>query len=125
VSYEKLRNITLLGAIDDEYMANLMHSAKAFIFCAYEDFGIVPLEAMACGTPVVAYSKGGTQDTIIDGVTGVLFQEQTKEAIIEAINRFESMTFDNSYIIKHAHKFGVDRFKKEISFEIEKLLKSI
>lgn len=107
-------NITVLGRISDEKMIELMKKAKAFVFAAHEDFGIIPVEAMLCGTPVIAYGEGGIKDTMIDGVTGVLYQEQTVDAINHAVDKFETMTFDFEKISYHASAFSRKRFEQEI-----------
>jgi len=106
-------NTVMLGSISDSKMVSLMQRAKAFIFASYEDFGIVPVEAMSCGTPVIAYGKGGAKDTVIDGKTGVLFKEQSIESLQSAIDRFEEMSFDYEYISNYAKRFSKERFKKE------------
>ena len=64
-------------------------SARAFVFAAEEDFGIVPIEAMACGTPVIAFGKGGATETVIEGRTGLLFDKQEPASLIDAVDRFE------------------------------------
>ncbi len=108
-------NIELMGYQAFPVLKEKMAHAKAFIFAAEEDFGIVPVEAQACGTPVIAYSKGGSLETVINGKTGVFFDEQTEESIQNAVRVFEKTAsdFDPAVISKHAQKFSRSRFEKE------------
>jgi glycosyltransferase involved in cell wall biosynthesis len=116
------KNVELLGYQPFEVLKDYMQRAKAFIFAAEEDFGIVPVEAQACGTPVIAYGKGGTTETVLEGKTGIFFREQTIESLIEAIKNFEQRedVFDPLGIRKHAEKFSKDRFKKEFKEFVDK-----
>jgi glycosyltransferase involved in cell wall biosynthesis len=117
------KNVEILGFQSDEVLLDYMQKAKAFVFAAEEDFGIVPVEAQACGTPVICLGKGGTKETVIDGVTGIHFQEQTVESLLNAIQIFENISnnLDVKEIRKHAEKFSKKRFEKEIeSFVNEK-----
>ena len=113
-------NITLLGYQSDEDLISYMQHAKGFVYAAIEDFGIVPIEAMACGTPVIALNDGGTKETIIHNLTGVHFQEQTKESIIEAITYFETLHFNHKRIRDEADKYS--SFKKDIFTFINKIV---
>ena len=115
------KNIELLGYQEDRTLIELMQKARAFIFAAEEDFGIVPVEAQACGTPVICLGKGGTRETVIHGVTGIQFNEQTVTAIQEAIERFEQLSdrFDPAIIRKNALRFSRERFEKEIMHYIK------
>lgn len=107
-------NITLLGFQGDEVLIKHMQKAKAFVYAAIEDFGIVPIEAMSCGTPVIALNDGGTHETVVDGITGVHFEKQTPEDIIKAVNLFESLQFDSNKISSHVKTYSTDRFKDEL-----------
>lgn len=91
-----------------------MQKAKAFVFAAEEDFGIIPVEAQACGTPVIALAKGGTLETVIENKTGIFFVEQSAEKIKEAVLNFETKNFDPQIIREHAVTFSKQRFEKEI-----------
>jgi glycosyltransferase involved in cell wall biosynthesis len=108
-------NVLVLGYQDDAVLLKHMQSAKAFIFAAEEDFGITPLEAQACGTPVLAFGRGGASETVIDGVTGLHFWSQSVEAICDVVDRFENTVadFDPLTIRKHAEKFSIERFRTE------------
>ncbi|MEW8625385.1 MAG: glycosyltransferase family 4 protein [Candidatus Thiodiazotropha sp.] len=110
------KNIQLLGYQESSVVEEYMRNAKAFIFAAKEDFGIVPVEAQACGVPVVAYGKGGVLDTVIENKTGIYFHEQSEQSIINAITKFESMKhqFDPVAIRTHAENFSEERFRLEI-----------
>ena len=92
-----------------------MQRAKAFIFAAEEDFGIAPLEAQACGTPVLAFGKGGARETVVDGVTGLFFYEQSAPAICDAVERFERQEdrFDPQLIRAHAERFSDRAFRHD------------
>jgi len=79
-----------------------------------EDFGITPVESMACGTPVIAYFGGGYKETVIDGKTGVFFKEPTVASLTGAIRRFETLSIKVEDCRKQAAKFSKDRFEKEI-----------
>ncbi len=116
--YEKIKkiatnNIELKGYLPFKDLKSFMEGAKAFIFAAEEDFGIVPVEAQACGTPVIAYGKGGCLETVVDGITGVHFSTQNEQAIIDAVKRFESLSFDPKAIRKHAETFSIQIFKEK------------
>lgn len=118
--YNKVRskaakNITLLGYKASGELRDYMQRAKAFVFAAGEDFGIAPVEAQACGTPVIAYGKGGVLETCIDGKTGVFFKEQTSESLKAGVKRFVEMedTFDPKEIRRNAERFSTDRFQRE------------
>jgi glycosyltransferase involved in cell wall biosynthesis len=114
-------NIELMGYQSDEVMINMMQRAKAFIFAAEEDFGITPVEAQACGTPVICLGKGGTKETVIDMATGVHFIEQSVEALLEAVEKFEknSDNFEAKKIRANALRFSKKRFEKEIKEFVE------
>ena len=106
--------VEILGFVPDEQLPELYANAKAFLFAPFEDAGVVPLEAQACGTPVIAYGKGGVLDTVVDGETGVYFGEQTVDAVTDAIKQFEKMIFDTELIREHAKKFSAQRFQEKI-----------
>lgn len=109
-------NIEFLGFISDEGAIKYMQRAKCFVFAAEEDFGIVPVEAQACGTPVICLGKGGTKETVVDGVTGIHFEEQTVDSLLNAIKKFENTydKFNPKEIREHSLKFSKERFEKEI-----------
>jgi Glycosyltransferase len=98
-----------------------MQRAKAFVFAAEEDFGIAPVEAQACGTPVICYGFGGAKETVLNKKTGIYFLDQNVDSIIEAINTFEKLqdTFDPKTIRQNALRFSRDRFEKEIKTFVE------
>lgn len=115
------KNIEILGYQPDNVVKKYMEKARAFIFAAEEDFGLVPVEAQACGTPVIAYGKGGATETVIDGKTGVLFTLQTPNDLKEVINRFLKLedSFEPMVIRKNAERFSKDRFKNEFKQFVE------
>lgn len=83
-------NIVFAGSVSDAVLIGLYQQARALIFPAHEDFGLVPLEAQACGTPVIAYGRGGALETVVAGSTGLFFRRQTVASLIKAIHRFEA-----------------------------------
>jgi len=113
-------NVQMLGHQSDEVVARLLSQARAFIFAAEEDFGIVPVEAQASGTPVIAFGKGGACETIISGKTGIFFEEQTVSSLLQAIERFEMLNFNPVQIKAHAEMFNGERFKQEFTNFVEK-----
>lgn len=120
-------NVTIMGRQDNAVLVDHMQRARAFVFAAEEDFGIVPLEAQACGTPVIAYGRGGSLETVIgDGPdrTGVFFAEQTLEAIVAAVGTFEALPggIPAAACRRNADRFGTDRFKRELGDFVERRL---
>ncbi len=108
-------NIEFLGRVPDEMLPELYGKAKAFVFPAEEDFGIVPVEAMANGTPVIAYGVGGAAETVVEGQTGTFFHEKSGRALADAVRRFETMTFDPAVVRQQAERFSQAVFRKELS----------
>ncbi len=107
-------NVQMMGALPHERLVELMQRARAFVFAAKEDFGIVPVEAQACGVPVIAFGEGGVTESVVDGETGVFFDEQTPERIVAAVTEFEEMEFDPLRIRANAERFGPMRFRSEL-----------
>lgn len=109
-------NISLIGYQEFDNLKDYMQKAKAFIFAAEEDFGIIVVEAMACGTPVIAGNFGGTTESVIDKTTGILFPEQTVESIVEAVRNFETMkkSINYSEVRAHSEKFSREIFERNI-----------
>lgn len=108
-------NITFTGFLDSAAISRYVSKARAFIQTGVEGFGIAPIEAQACGTPVIAFAQGGVLETVIEGKTGVFFNAQTQTALNDAIIRFETLQFDPAAIRTHAMKFSTERFEREIS----------
>ena len=105
--------IEFIPFVDDEQLRYLYNQARALIFPQIEDFGLVAAEAQACGLPVIAYNKGGAQEIIKDGQTGLLFNQQTVESLVSAIKEFEVKRFDRQEVARQAKRFSKDKFKKE------------
>ena len=97
---------------------------RAFLFPSIEPFGIAPVESLAAGTPVIGMAKGGALDIVEDGVNGVLFEEQTAESLVEAIERFEKMEFSEEIVRKSAEKFSDEAFKYQLDKLIREQLES-
>ena len=115
-------NIRILGKQPFSTVKEHLQNAQALIFPGIEDFGIVPIEALASGTPVIAYAKGGALETITNKITGIYFYDQNIASLNKAINIFEQSTFDHSVLRKSAERFSEERFKNEIqSFIQDKL----
>ncbi|MET5442813.1 glycosyltransferase family 4 protein [Klebsiella aerogenes] len=118
-------NIEILGYQPNHVMEDYMKKTRAFVFAAEEDFGITPVEAQACGTPVIAFGKGGALETIrpidVAEPTGVFFNEQKVEAVMAAVNRFEqeSHILKPEYCRKNALRFSNERFQREIKQYVE------
>lgn len=107
-------NIEFLGLVSEYKMPEIYGRAKALVFPQEEDFGIVPLEAMAAGRPVIAYKGGGALETVIENRTGIFFDEQTEIDLVNAVGRFEFTKFDPDFIRQHALKFDKEVFKRRI-----------
>ncbi len=107
-------NVELLGYQDDATLKKYLQRAQAFIFPSLEDFGILPVEAQACGTPVIAYGKGGALETVIEGTTGLFFREPTAASLVKAIQTFEQTKehFRPSVIRAHAETFSEEHFQR-------------
>jgi UDP-N-acetylmuramyl pentapeptide phosphotransferase/UDP-N-acetylglucosamine-1-phosphate transferase/glycosyltransferase involved in cell wall biosynthesis len=117
---EKIRaktsdNVRLLGYQPVARLRHYLQRARAFVYAAEEDFGIVPVEAQACGTPVICFGRGGVTESVIDGKTGVHFYEQTVESIIDAVSRFEDQQWDPAEIRKNAERFSVRQFRQRFA----------
>lgn len=125
-------NVQFLGYQSDKVLRDYLQRAKAFIFAAEEDFGIAPLEAQACGTPVIAFGKGGALETIIGDVdiekrsqlTGIFFDEQTKESLCKAVEEFEKCQSEilPSVCRANAMRFSPERFRTEFSSLVQQAL---
>ena len=119
------QNVKFLGHREPEELREYMQNAKAFVFAAEEDFGITPVEAQACGTPVIAYGRGGVRESVIgldsDRPTGVFFGSQTVESIREAIFEFENLGDRISPIVcrENAMRFSTERFQREFLFFVK------
>jgi glycosyltransferase involved in cell wall biosynthesis len=102
--------VSFKGWASDEEMLSYYEKAKALLFPGKEDFGIVPVESMASGCPVIAFGEGGVLDSVTDGETGVFFKEQTEASLEEAIRRFEKMSFNPETLRAKANQFSKARF---------------
>lgn len=117
-------NIELLGFQPFEVLKDHLQRAKGFVFAAEEDFGITPVEAQACGTPVIAYGKGGALETVKNGVTGLFFHEQTHQAIIDALTTFEQFEWSAHACRIQSEQFSGEHFHQEISSLVARVFAS-
>jgi glycosyltransferase involved in cell wall biosynthesis len=111
-------NVKVLGSQPFAVLKDHYSRCRALIFPGEEDFGIVPVEAMASGRPVIAYGRGGATETVVDGVTGLFFDEQSVAAIIEAERRFSTMHFDPTIVAAHARRFSSEIFQERMAAHI-------
>lgn len=123
------KNVILMGYQPFDVLKDHMQRAKAFVFAAEEDFGRVPVEAQACGTPVIAYGKGGALETvrglgIKDKPTGIFFDKQTKDSLIDAVNKFEQQfnLIKCKDCRENALEFGLDKFKYNFKHYVDKII---
>jgi glycosyltransferase involved in cell wall biosynthesis len=108
------RNVEFVGRVSDDELKQLYAGCRALVFPGEEDFGIAPLEANASGRPVIAYAGGGALDTVVDGRTGVLFEEQQVDCLIEAIRRAETTAWDSDELRAHAQRFDSAVFRDQL-----------
>lgn len=118
----KNADIKFTGRISDSEVKAYLQKCRALIFCAEEDFGIIPVEAQACGRPIIAFGKGGALETVVNEKTGVFFEEQSVESLVKAIEEFEKLDKENTFnpkkIREHAEKFSAENFRKNLSEQI-------
>lgn len=128
MEYDKLKKmagptIEFTGRVSDEELKNIYSKAQAFLFPQEEDFGIVAIEALASGRPIIAYRAGDIVEHVEDGKTGIFFDKQTKEDIVDAVRRFQKIDFNPEYIRSTSEKFEREIFKKKISDFVEEKYK--
>jgi glycosyltransferase involved in cell wall biosynthesis len=114
-------NVELVGKVSSSKVSQLFRGAEALIFPTHEDFGIVSVEAMAAGKPVIAYRVGGVTETVVEGVTGEFFDKQTPGAIIEAVKKFKPSNYSGEACRKQAKKFSKGQFKRKMKFFVEEI----
>jgi glycosyltransferase involved in cell wall biosynthesis len=131
IKREASANVEILGYQEDAVLRDYMQRARAFVYAAEEDFGIIPVEAMACGTPVIAYGKGGVTETVVgldsgEPPTGVFFASQQADAIAKAIRDFErnESGFDATALRSRAEQFSDDKFRENFRQFVDDVLKS-
>lgn len=115
--------VTVLGPQPFEALRHHYSRCQALVFPGEEDFGIVPVEAMASGRPVIAYGRGGAVETVIPNLSGMLFDEQSVDALIAAVEGFRAGDFDPRAIVAHARTFSRDRFIAAMTAEIDRLMR--
>ncbi len=120
-------NISFLGGVDDAALAREYAVAKAVVFTPFLEYGLIPLEANASGTPVICYGEGGITETMIPwderlgndaSATAVFFHQQTADALVEAVRRFERAGFDPDYLVRHASAWGIPEFKRRLRLAV-------
>lgn len=116
-------NVQFLGRKTDDEVRGYYRRAKALIFPTFEDFGIVPLEACACGTPVIAYGEGGATETIVEGKSGTFFHPQTSEALLETVLNFHAEDYEPETVRKQALRFSKEEFVKQFRILIDHAFK--
>ena len=116
------RSVTFLQNVDDEQMAHYFASSLGFIFTSADDFGIVAVEAMAAGTPLIAYKDGGALDYVKEGKTGVFFDEQTADSLANVLEKFTNESFRSSEIVAEASKYSDAEFRSKMGAFIKKCL---
>jgi glycosyltransferase involved in cell wall biosynthesis len=107
--------VRFFGRLSDEQVREQMAGCRAFIFPGEEDFGITPVEAQACGKPVIAYGAGGALSSVLDGVTGLFFREQTPDALASVVAGFRDEQFNSQVIRRHAEQFDTARFAERLT----------
>ena len=112
-------NVRVLGRQPNSALTYYLQRARGFVFAAHEDFGIAPLEAQACGTPTIAYGRGGALETVVPGVSGLFFREQSVEAVCDAVERFEREHFEPEVVREQAERFSVEQFRARFSGVLE------
>lgn len=112
--------VEFLGFVPDQDLPELFARCRAFVFPGLEDFGITPVQAQACGRPVIAFAGGGALDTVIEGKTGVLFHEQSVESLMDALQNFDETAFDTATIRTHALQFDSRIFHQQITAFVER-----
>ena len=116
--------VQFLGHLSDAEVVDLYARCRAFLFPGHEDFGIAPVEAQAAGRPVIAYGRGGARETVLDGTTGVLFDEQTVEAVVEAMQRLDGISIDPSACRANAERFDGAEFRRRIAETIREQMQT-
>jgi glycosyltransferase involved in cell wall biosynthesis len=116
-------NVRFLGHISDAEVRELLARSRAAVFMSEDDFGITQVEAQAAGRPVIALARGGARDSVVPDVTGVWVDEQSTDALIAAVRRFEMLSFDTERLVQHAGKFSTERFQRELSAIIDRELR--
>jgi len=115
-------SIEFLGFVGESELQALYANASALIFTAHEDFGLAPLEANSCGTPVLAFAGGGALETVVEGISGEFFAEQTVDSLAEAIDAFDPARYDPARLRRHAESFGVDVFLAQLDAYLDRAM---
>lgn len=115
-------NISFLGFIEDKKMEEIFNKSKALIYASInEDFGMIPVEAMSCGLPVIAYKDGGVKESIVEGKTGLFFKKHNERDLEKAINQFEKTKFKDAECLKQAKKFDENIFIKKLLDQVKSI----